>query len=211
MKNYVFLFGLLMAISTTATLQAQNESEFFENTKAVWYGIDFSNARFIGSHGFTNPSDVKARFFNMWNMIVLNEYKKYDVGETYRKNIVKNDLSIVDERNQRPDPYKMVTNDNSYQLSEADIASMIKEYPTEGQNGALGAVFIVESFNKNTNLGHIWVTFFDPATKEIVFLKKSSQKPGGFGLRNYWARTVYNTLKQHKKEYDKWEKMWRKG
>ena len=210
MKKVVVLFSFLMAISISNELFAQNEKEFFENTSAVWYGLDFSNAKFIGTHGFTNPSDIKSRFFNQWNYLIINEFEKYDVGKTYRKNIVNNDLSIIEERNQIPDPYKMVTNDNSHNLTKDDIASIIKEYPTTAQDGALGAVFIVESFNKNTELGHIWVTFFDPGTKEIIFLKKSSQKPGGFGVRNYWARTIYNTLKQHGKEYEKWRKSWSK-
>ena len=40
---------------------------------------------------------------------------------------------------------------------------------------------------------------FDPATQEVILQMDMAGKPGGFGLRNYWAGSVYNALKKQGK------------
>jgi len=37
---------------------------------------------------------------------------------------------------------------------------------------------------------------FDIATRKILSKREVSGKAGGFGLRNYWAGSVYNIIKK---------------
>ena len=43
------------------------------------------------------------------------------------------------------------------------------------------------------------VVVFDIVTKDIVFNKQFTEKARGFGLRNFWAYSVYKTLNKIKK------------
>ena len=40
--------------------------------------------------------------------------------------------------------------------------------------------------------------FFDIATRDILQKREVKGYAEGFGLRNYWARTVYNIIKRTK-------------
>ncbi len=94
--------------------------------------------------------------------------------------------------------------DESYSFGEDVVKKIISEYDTEAANG-IGLVFIVESFNKNDARGYVWVTFFDLSNKEVLFTEKLSGKAGGFGFRNYWAKSYYNVMAEiGKKKWKSW-------
>ncbi|MBP3717642.1 MAG: hypothetical protein J6I79_09135 [Paludibacteraceae bacterium] len=51
-------------------------------------------------------------------------------------------------------------------------------------------------FNKHKkSLWKLVQRLFHIATREIVEKWEAEGEPGGFGLRNYWAKSVYNTLR----------------
>ncbi|MBL4704307.1 MAG: hypothetical protein JKY54_07285 [Flavobacteriales bacterium] len=93
---------------------------------------------------------------------------------------------------------------DSYAISKDKIESHVKSYDgVEGEG--VGIVFIVESLNKLEQAGFMWVTFFDEKTKEIIYTERMSGAAQGFGIRNYWAGTFYNVVKEIK---DKRQKKW---
>ena len=67
-------------------------------------------------------------------------------------------------------------------------------------------LFIVESFDKVSELATIHVTFFDIPSRNILLVEKMSGKPGGFGLRNYWAAAIREVIIRCGKDYKKWER-----
>ncbi len=198
------LLAFICLVISSNVLQSQEVCDVFKSKKATWYGLDFSKVRLIGSEGFQNPQNIKNSFFASWNDLILYESEKYDLEKIFRKDEVNIDLSIVKERNKLPDANKLIINDEDYALDKAIIEEVIRKY---NSNEGIGIVFIMESFNKLGNLGTMWVTFFDGASKTVLLTEKMSGKTGGIGLRNFWARTYYNVFVQiEKKEYLKWEK-----
>ena len=194
----LFLFGSIC-------VYGQTQSDVFNSSSIVYYGLDFSNVRLIGSEGFTDPTEIKNRFFRSWNHLLLTEKDKYDLKEAFSKTDVEYDLDVTDERNTTPNVEDLVIN-QSYRLEESKIPGMVKQYKYDQTDG-IGLVFIIESFNKTDQAGTLYVTFFDIATKKTLLVKKMGGKPGGFGLRNYWAAVIYDVLKDCKKEYPKWAKV----
>ena len=168
----------------------------------VYYGLDFSNAKMIGTEGFSNPDDIKARFFRAWNMVIVNESDKYDLKKAFKKDVIRRDFSVIDERNSLPDADELVIN-SDYKISREDVEAIIKNYTGEYDSG-VGLVFIIESFSKTGEIGKMWVTFFDIGSKEVLLTRRYSGEPGGFGLRNYWVRSVYNVINQVGKDYAEW-------
>ena len=203
MKKLILIAGIFLVFSFVSKGQ-YTPADVFKVDNITWYGLDFSNIKLIGSEGFTDPYAVKNQFFYSWNNLIITETDKYDLAGFFHKSSVENDLSIVKERNMLPDPDELVIN-TDYSFGEDEVKKIISEYDITDKEG-IGLVFIMESFNKNKELGYIWVTFFDLETKEVLLFNKMSGKPGGFGIRNYWAKSYYNVMKSiEKKKWKAWK------
>ncbi|MEZ4981862.1 MAG: hypothetical protein R2769_09810 [Saprospiraceae bacterium] len=205
MKFFLSTLFVVFFISNISFAQSFGASEIKKAEKIIYYGLDFSKAKMVGSEGFANPDDIKARFFRSWNMVIVNEADKYDLKKAFDKDVIKKDFTVIDERNEMPDADELVTN-KSYKLSEEEVKNMIASYGAGEYSEGVGLVFIIETFNKSEVKGTMWVTFFNIATKEVIITKRYTGEPGGFGLRNYWIRTVYNVIQQLEEDYRNWER-----
>ena len=203
MKKFILLAVVFLMCIQVSKAQL-GTADVFKSTEITWYGLDFSNIRLIGSEGFTDPYAIKNQFFNSWNSIVISEPDKYDLKEFFKKSNVEDDLDLVTERNKLPDENTLVINE-AYSFDENKVKEILSNYNSGGKEG-VGLVFIMESFNKNEEVGYMWVTFFDMSNGNVLLTKHMSGKAGGFGLRNYWAKSYYNVLKNiGKKGWKAWE------
>ncbi len=200
MKNLFSLVLLLSFLILAPDAFGQSKSKIYKADNIVWYGIDFSNVRLIGSEGFTDPRVIKESLFGRWNDLIVAEADKYNIPKYYQKNNVYYDLDPVFERNETVDWKNLKTN-KSYTLNPAEIPTMVGLYSEGEDKEGLGLVMIVESFNKRTEKASVYLTFFDIETKEIHSMKKYEGKPGGFGLRNYWAAGIRSVFEQSAKDY----------
>jgi hypothetical protein len=196
-KIYLFLF---LAISFCNT-NAQNMSAICGDD-VVWYGLDFSNAKFVGQ--FTNVGDnvnssgfeLRDKHIPAWNMLILNEPNKYNIRKSFRKSNVFNQLETVNERNSKIDVEKMLSyNTYKFEKDKETVNKVISEYTGGEKKEGLGLVFIVESFDKMANTATVYVTFFDIATKKVLLTEKFVETPMGVGVRNYWAGALAKIFK----------------
>lgn len=203
---------LTLSILFTVNLFSQDMSEVFQTEKATWFGLDFSEAYFIGSEGFADPSDIKGRYFNSWNLLIKNEYDKYNIGKFFKKSKVEFSLENVTAQNQEMNIYDRIVDDNSKMLhiDEIKVQEMINEYEFSDDQEGLGIVFIVESFSKTATIANYYVTLFDIKSKKVLLTERVNGKPGGFGIRNYWAKSYLNAMNTiYKKRYKAWEKQYK--
>jgi hypothetical protein len=203
MKKLVYVILVLLALPFASN--AQSASSVFNSNEVTWFGLDFSNAKFIGPEGFSDPYEVVNRFFDSWNRLVVDEHKKYDIRKHFRKRHVEYDLSVIKDRNSAVDPDDLVLESyETHEIFSETIKQIISEY--DSNRSGLGLVFIIESFNKTRDMGTMHVTFFDIKTKKVLFSEKLSGKAGGIGLRNYWASSVHKVFIEAGKQYGKWKK-----
>ncbi len=203
MKTSFLLSLLLFSISTYNLFgQSKPDPAIFPPETFVWCGIDFSHARLIGSQGFTNPEDIQARYFDQWNVLMLNEQDKYNFRTAYSKPNQISDFSVVNRRNQIPDASSLVINQD-YAFEDVTVENAISDYDLADHKEGLGLVYVIESFNKTTNMAHIHVVFFDIASKNILWNAKYTTSPGGFGLRNYWAHAILEAIEMSGSDYKK--------
>lgn len=208
MKNrFLFAFFLIaiFAIQVSAQKEPFGHSKIMDANSIVWFGLDFSNAKLIGSEGFSDPVDIKTRFFDKWNRLIIDEADKYNFRRAFQKENLEYDLSVVEERNKQPEADELVIN-SEHSVSREMAEATVEQYQSEEFSEGLGLVFVVESFNKTAQKGIMWVTFFDIATHEIILMEKYTGDAGGFGLRNYWARSVYEVIEKLEKNYKTWKK-----
>ena len=195
------LMILLAVIAVSGYSVAQKPCDAFTTNDITWYGLDFSFAKMIGS-GFESPTIVKNNLFNSWNMLFVNEAKKFDLAKYFSKSNVSNNLDIVTDRNSKVDETKLITfsSTDTANINQDIIKNAIKSYSTKNDKG-LGLVFFVELFNKFKETATISVVFFDIATKNVLVIKQMKGIAAGIGVRNYWAGGIFKILQQCQNSY----------
>ena len=140
---------------------------------ADFYGVDYSCVSVIGAN--EQPAEfIKA--FEAINRLFLSEPKKYDVAGFTGIDILS---TSVEQANEALGGLAAARYDNG--------------------SGNKGLVLIATTLDKGNGIGYYTAVLFDPATQEVILQMDMAGKPGGFGLRNYWAGSVYNALKKQGK------------
>jgi hypothetical protein len=206
MKQIKTLFMLLLVASFAS---AQDRSDVFKHeTKIIWLGLDFSEAKLIGDRErLGSESDIK-HLMEAWNNLIINEGEKYDLAKAFDKATVERNIQPTLDNNAGLDGLSLVSNSEKdyLHLTKDGVAKIVSGYSYKGNTG-VGLMFNIESFSKINEEASLWVTFIDINSKQVLFTERLTGKPKGFGLRNFWGGAIYGILEQiKKKEYENWRK-----
>lgn len=211
MKQLLSLFAaLLIGFAAQAQL---TKADIFTSKDITWLGLDFSQVYFIGDAaqwkdaGEVTNDQLRDRYFVGWNDLFVNEQKKYDVAGAVSRKDVSYATEITERSNNKLKRDFFSDDANNYQLlSEDKIKKLVSKYNFQGKTG-IGLIFFVEGMNKGKAEASIWVTFVDMQDKKVLLTQRMEEKAGGFGFRNYWAKSFYMVLKDMKGGvYQKWKK-----
>jgi hypothetical protein len=195
------MFSVMVFSQTAADVFKPGSYTFY------WLGLDFSHLKLIGDFtqfgeaGSIDPYQIKTQYFPGWNNLMLNEPEKYDFKGMFQFNELVNDIEMITKINAETDVNTM-EGSSAPNYSLENIQSFVSSYNTAGKSG-IGIVFIAEVFDKNTPEAWFHVVAINASSKEVLVWERIKAKPGGFGLRNYWAAAVYNIIKEGKKSYYK--------
>ena len=206
MKHSLLLFCFLVS---SVNLWAQGASEVFNSSKVVveFVGLDFSHVKLVGEEGFNNPEKIKNYYFGALNGLLMSEMEKYDVKRAFMRQDMDYALDVTERVNDEIDFIDLVTNRTPKSFSDETLQGIISAYDLSETEADYGLSFVVHSLNKFQEQAYIYVVLFDTKSKEILFSDKLSGEAGGFGFRNYWARSVYNIIKDiQKQKYRRWRK-----
>lgn len=205
MKKYLFL---IFVLALGSGLAAQKQlSDVFEKGDVVWFGLDFSQAKFVqilNEQG--SETEIVEKWIPAWNNLMVSEPGKYDFAKTFKKEQVVYAIETAARINDQIAPEGLlVSSCPDLEAPEALVADLIKAYDTGSVTEGLGLVFVVTCFNKGTVQGSMYLTFFDIASREVLLCEKMTGRAAGFGIRNYWAGSIYDVLKQvQKKDFKRW-------
>lgn len=214
MKNITLYIAFLFILS--ARVNAQTVEDIFKpnDIKVSWLGIDFSHVKLIGDFsqifgaGLKNTNQIKDEYFVSWNTIIMNEPKKYDIKSMLRKGDVFYDVDMIMGLNAKTS-LETIESYNTPKYSKEDIKGFVDAYNLESKEG-LGVLLISESLNKNSAEGIFHFLIINMKNKEILIEKRMSSVPSGFGLRNYWAASIYKVIKDVKdNQYPTWKKIYK--
>ena len=205
MKKIVALFCGLTFL--TNALNAQSVEDLFQNspTKFTWLGIDYSHVKLIGSFSNFNentkitPEIIKNDYFVRWNELILKESNKYTIDKMFRKKDINYNIEGVTAINAQTDLTSIVQT-ASPNYTEIQLQQFVKNYYFNQSEG-IGLLFVAESMNKIREEAIYHVLAINLTNNEILLCDKFTTKPGGIGLRNYWASSylkVIETIRDHK-------------
>lgn len=191
MKKIILLLGLIISVSAFS----QNK-EILKNINDVrFYGVDYSKVKV--AYAGESASQFKDAFEEI-NNLFISEPKKYNPSKLFKKNALSVEIEPVIKNIRKIDLEELKTvTQTSNDLSQADLENVLKSLdikPTEEP----GLIIIAEFLDKTKNRGWYNIVFFDTKTKKIIDTWKGSGKAAGFGLRNFWAASVYKVMKDVK-------------
>jgi hypothetical protein len=164
-------------------------------SELVWFGIDYSLVKFIGvSDDFSDLRDIQERIFRSWNEIVLAEKDKYDVQSAFGVSRVDYQMEFAISQSENRDMDGILQTEK-YSIDKDQVTEVVMKY-TDTADDRVGVLFVMETLNKLDQISTMWVAVFQISTGEIIHLERFAGKPGGFGIRNYWARSYYNVLNE---------------
>ena len=208
---------LLAALLLIGNVNAQSIKDLFNpsSTPITWLGIDFSHVKLIGGFaqvaeaGQVGPIAIRDTYFPGWNGLFFSESEKYNVKEMLRKEAVTINTSAIDAINAGASIEELEgTTDPGY--TKEVIQGFVRNYKFNVNEG-LGVLMVAESLNKNHEMATYHFIVVDLSNNEILLHEKLSAAPGGFGIRNYWARSFYNVMINIRdNKYKAWKKMYGK-
>ncbi len=195
MKKQLLFLCLLVIVTMNA---------FAQKTPVVFYGVDFSLVKVCGA----DESDTEFVFaFNKINDLFISESQKYDVARYMRLPITQKELSVAKRATKKAigtagtassdDEHRLLYEDPDYDCAP-QVESQVAGYELPQTEGR-GAVIIANLLDKRNSRGSFYFVTFDIASRKVESCTPAVGKPGGFGLRNYWANALYQAMKSYYK------------
>ena len=157
----------------------------------TFYGIDFSKGRVYGAAD--EPEKLRKAFADI-NLLFIMEPEKYNVAQFVGKPM--NDIRVDAVTNMNDtiplDSIKTIV--KGHVLTDTAIRKTVRDLNIVPYNHGMGLVMIMETLDKPGEQGTFEFVLFDIDTRNVISHWSLSGEPGGFGLRNYWGRSVYDAL-----------------
>lgn len=191
MKTKLFLVAATLFASMTLAAQTPE----FDNV--TYYGVDFSHAK---AYGANETGEKFKEAFAHINELTITEWSKYDPGKFLDTPIMQQDITATQQANNGIDPSKINTNASAVRketLTPDQLAATVRGYELAEKEGT-GLVIVARLLDKSAGKGYFSAVYFDIATREVLSVREMRGKVGGFGLRNFWAGSLYDAMKRAK-------------
>ncbi len=216
-SNLFFVVLLLLGLANRTS--AQGLKEFFGSSEIplTYLGIDFTKAKLINDPG-ANTMDIRNRLYGTINDLVIDEPKKYTIGDAFHRSTVTSDLTAVKAQNSKINAEQIASSnmDDFARLKESDISSVVKSLSLSRKSG-IGLLFVMEAMkkvnkddkkSKEKDMAAIWITLIDMDTKKVLLTERVECKASGFGFRNFWASTIKQAIDEASDRYKGWKKQY---
>ena len=190
-----FAIGFMLIVVFAS--KAQTPADVLKHGSAVtFFGVDYSNCKGVALGA--SPEEMRDKYFPAINMLLVVEENKYDVKKALLKSQVIIDLNDVNRINATLDASTFATYSSKdfKPFGKDTIAKMIQLYNLKDKTG-IGLVFIAEYLDKPGATAAYDLVYFSIPDGKVILFEREFGTPKGFGMRNYWASTIYEILKSN--------------
>ncbi|WP_295938517.1 hypothetical protein [uncultured Alistipes sp.] len=190
MKKLLFFLFLTAFCSTSS----------FAQTSAIFCGVDFSLVKVRGA-GESDAAFVQA--FQGINELFISQGEKYDIAKYMRQTIARKEPGVALKAMKSAfgaaaiDSHILLYEDPGYDCRD-QIDAQVASYELPQSEGT-AIVVIANMLDKTNDRGSFYFVSFDIASREVISCTLAKGKPGGFGLRNYWANSLRLAMKNYYK------------
>lgn len=213
MTTRVIFFLALLFLSAHAKAQTAEDIFTHSGVPIVWLGVDYSHVQLVGDMaqfggaGMKGPKEIRERYMPAWNRLVVGETSRYDIAGMLRKDEVDYDIAMISALNATT-PLEDMEAFQASAYSGEDVGEFIARYNVQDKTG-IGVLLIAESLDKFKEEATYHFVAISLPGKNILLQERLVGKPRGFGLRNYWAGSIYDVIKQIKgRKYRVWKKQY---
>lgn len=171
MKKMIIIC-LLLVIHLGISAQ---DNPIFKTEEMVFYGLDFSKARFTGGFGLSSPASMQDKYMPALNELMIDERHRYNVAKSYDKRNVEYSFSLANRHNAGGDIYNQYTNDEISELSFEEVQSIVNYYQQDDKHSGLGLVYIVDEVNHIRSLISIQITFLILKVEKFIWLNEQEE------------------------------------
>jgi hypothetical protein len=196
---FILCFNFLFCNAQKELKKYQKKIE--NSDSVVFFGIDFSNAKFLGD--FPDKKFIIETAFDQWNSMLVSS----DFLKSYREKPFLFDFTCTTKRNKQVKETDLFTL-LPLSLTPDNIQSILNDYKPVIEKGK-GVVFIVESFDKNREEAKIWVVYFQIETRKVLYAKMYIGQAIGINIVNHWGNAIQQVIKQSSHHPNRiiWESM----
>lgn len=191
-----------MAGSSVSTTNFTKESIYSEKS-ITYFGLDLSLMNLLSYSKLGKDQEYLSSLEELVKMN-NNTMSESKVKSWFDKKEVKIDESFTSTEFKKYLAPKWIVNQTT-SIDPEKIKEHLKNYKTTGTG--LGLVIIVELFNETTRNGNMFFVWFDVATKDIVYYKRSyGVQHAGITIEGTWDYSVVDATKYYVDNYFKKKK-----
>ena len=172
-------------IMNATFLNAQTLTDVARSKELTWYGIDFTQVRFLNFKTIQTVGDE-------------TEEEKNFVKIKYKKKHLETNFIVSKKRNSEID-YSKLTSNGAYEIDAEIVKKIISEYDIEGTG--YGMLLVAESFENTRSKGFIWIVYFNQTDKKIISIARYT----GYFKRGGWKEAITNVIKVSGKDLRKYK------
>lgn len=163
-------------------------NEVFYRHDIIFYGFDLTYLKLTNKGKLGDGVIIVPKHYEEWNEILTTDMLPFrKISDWMDKPTLRLGNSVFPNYH-KMDAQQFVTSIN-YCIPFDDLEKIVANYVLREKEG-IGMVVNVVNFNKEREYSLIYVTFFDIATREIMFAVETSGKAGGGGMGKHWAEGV---------------------
>jgi len=148
--------------------------KYIQQDKATWFGWDFSHLKITDHNAY---GYMVKNYVPNWLKKLNKYFPESQIDNRLDKKIFSADLMTIQNLYQTVDD-KFLESPTLYELSVDSIPKIVNKYNLPQKDGA-GFVIIVETMNRPQRFVSAYLTFFDIATREVLWTTKMKGLPGG--------------------------------
>ena len=146
MKRVHLLLIAVLFLSFTSSY-SQDLKGFSQEKNMTFFGVDYTQALFIGSEGFNDTEKIATEYPGIWNNLFQKEVNKFSLKKYLYKDDIYNSLKVIDNVNSKItkedlEPRLINTIDDSKLLTLDKAKEIALGYSFKSTKNKYGAVVV---------------------------------------------------------------------